>query len=121
MDYDSWRNRVLRHDHSPSNNHSNPSSDIELALPQQLRQERREGIGVAAESQVVGVNPVHGAVAVHAEEDLAGAERQARRTGNILLGTDGDGTVDGVHPNDLGFRRHADALAPVLTKLLRKR
>ncbi len=40
--------------------------------------------------------------------------------GNILLGSDGDGTVDGVHPNDLGFRRHADALAPILTNLLRK-
>jgi len=40
--------------------------------------------------------------------------------GKILLGTDGDGTVDGVHPNDLGFRRHADALAPILTNLLRK-
>jgi len=39
--------------------------------------------------------------------------------GKILLGTDEDGTVDGVHPNDLGFRRHADALAPILTKLLR--
>ena len=40
--------------------------------------------------------------------------------GKILLGTDGDGTVDGVHPNDLGFRRHADALAPILANLLRK-
>ena len=39
--------------------------------------------------------------------------------GKILLGSDGDGTVDGVHPNDLGMRRQADALAPVLARLLR--
>jgi hypothetical protein len=39
--------------------------------------------------------------------------------GKNLLGSDGEGTVDGVHPNDLGMRRHADALAPVLERLLR--
>jgi len=39
--------------------------------------------------------------------------------GKNLLGTDGDGTVDGVHPNDLGMRRQAEALAPVLERLLR--
>jgi lysophospholipase L1-like esterase len=40
--------------------------------------------------------------------------------GKPLLGTDGEGTVDGVHPNDLGMRRQADALAPALTRLLRQ-
>ncbi len=40
--------------------------------------------------------------------------------GSILLGVDGDGTVDGSHPNDLGMRRQADALAPILRRLLRK-
>lgn len=39
--------------------------------------------------------------------------------GKKLLGSDGDGTVDGVHPNDLGMRRQADALAPVLANILR--
>ena len=40
-------------------------------------------------------------------------------SGKLLLGRDGDGTVDGVHPNDLGFRHHADALAPIIAGLLR--
>lgn len=35
-----------------------------------------------------------------------------------LLGTDGEGTVDGTHPNDLGFQRFAEALTPELRKLL---
>lgn len=39
--------------------------------------------------------------------------------GNLLLGFDREGTVDGVHPNDLGMMRHADALAPIVQALLR--
>lgn len=39
-------------------------------------------------------------------------------SGKDLLGHDGEGTVDGVHPNDLGFERMADAFEPVLRKLL---
>ena len=35
-------------------------------------------------------------------------------SGDALLGNDGEGTVDGSHPNDLGFMRQADALAKVL-------
>ncbi|MBN8218227.1 MAG: SGNH/GDSL hydrolase family protein [Spirochaetes bacterium] len=35
-----------------------------------------------------------------------------------LLGEDGEATVDGCHPTDLGFSRMADALAPVLEKAL---
>lgn len=38
--------------------------------------------------------------------------------GKPLLGNDGEGTVDSVHPNDLGMKYHADALAPVLRALL---
>lgn len=38
--------------------------------------------------------------------------------GENLLGTDGDGTVDSSHPNDLGFARQADAFAKVLRPLL---
>lgn len=37
---------------------------------------------------------------------------------DTLLGSDGEATVDGVHPTDLGFLRIADALAPVLQKAL---
>lgn len=37
-----------------------------------------------------------------------------------LLGTDGEGTVDGVHPNDLGMMRQAEALRPILSSILRR-
>ena len=40
-------------------------------------------------------------------------------SGQDLLGEDGDGTVDGCHPNDLGMARHAEVLLPVLKKLIR--
>ncbi len=39
--------------------------------------------------------------------------------GDKLLGDDGEGTVDGSHPTDLGFMRQADALADVLGPLLK--
>ncbi len=39
--------------------------------------------------------------------------------GDDLLGRDGDGTVDGCHPNDLGMKTHADALLPILESLLK--
>ena len=39
--------------------------------------------------------------------------------GTQLLGDDGEGTVDGVHPTDLGFTRIAAAIAPVLSAALR--
>ena len=40
------------------------------------------------------------------------------RSGADVLGTDGEATVDGSHPNDLGMMRYADALEPDLRKLL---
>ena len=38
--------------------------------------------------------------------------------GEGLLGDDDDGTVDNSHPNDLGYYRMVEALAPVLMPLL---
>jgi hypothetical protein len=38
--------------------------------------------------------------------------------GEHLFGDDGEGSVDGSHPNDLGFMRQADIFAPVLGPLL---
>jgi lysophospholipase L1-like esterase len=35
-----------------------------------------------------------------------------------LLGDDGEATVDGTHATDLGFFRMADALEPVLSRIL---
>ena len=32
--------------------------------------------------------------------------------GEDLLGDDGEGTVDGVHPTDVGFLRMSDVLQP---------
>jgi lysophospholipase L1-like esterase len=40
--------------------------------------------------------------------------------GAALLGDDGEATVDGTHPTDLGFQRMADVLGPVLEPLTRK-
>lgn len=38
--------------------------------------------------------------------------------GDPQLGDDGEGTVDGSHPTDLGFARMADAFAPILEQAL---
>jgi len=40
--------------------------------------------------------------------------------GETLLGADGEATVDGTHPTDLGFQRIADALEPALRNALEK-
>ena len=39
--------------------------------------------------------------------------------GTRLNGADGDATVDGVHPTDLGMLRHAETLEPAVRRLLR--
>lgn len=41
-------------------------------------------------------------------------------TGDMHLGTDGDGTTDGSHPNDLGMVRYADNYEPALNRILSK-
>ena len=38
--------------------------------------------------------------------------------GDDLLGSDGEGSTDGSHPNDLGFVRQADQFEPVLRAML---
>lgn len=38
--------------------------------------------------------------------------------GDNLIGSDHEGTVDGIHPNDIGMMRIADALLPVIKKIL---
>lgn len=39
--------------------------------------------------------------------------------GDGMIGDDYEGTVDGVHPNDLGMMRIADSLEPVIRKIIR--
>lgn len=41
--------------------------------------------------------------------------------GDNLIGADGEGTVDGSHPTDLGFQRQADEFAAALEPLLARR
>jgi lysophospholipase L1-like esterase len=48
----------------------------------------------------------------------AGDENLHYLVGDKLIGDDGEGTVDGSHPTDLGFMRQADAFADVLRPLL---
>lgn len=38
--------------------------------------------------------------------------------GGDLLGTDGEGTVDGAHPSDLGFLRMAEQISPYVRRVL---
>lgn len=40
--------------------------------------------------------------------------------GDKLLGADGQGTVDRVHPSDLGFMRMADVMEPFLKRALKR-
>lgn len=51
-------------------------------------------------------------------EDPSAADRIHYLNGEALLGTDYDGTSDGSHTNDLGASRMADALEPVLRRLI---
>jgi hypothetical protein len=50
----------------------------------------------------------------------AGIKRLHYLPGAPQLGEDGEGTVDGSHPTDLGFLRMADAFAPVLAEALKQ-
>jgi len=48
----------------------------------------------------------------------AGVKNLHYLSGASLLGSDGEATTDGSHPNDLGMVRYADAYEPILKKLL---
>ncbi len=38
--------------------------------------------------------------------------------GEDLIGNDGEGTADGIHPSDLGFMRISEKLIPVIEQAL---
>lgn len=42
----------------------------------------------------------------------------ASRPGRDLIGRDGEGTVDGIHPTDLGLMRLAETMQPALESIL---
>ena len=48
----------------------------------------------------------------------AGLSRLYYLSGSGLLGSDGEATTDGSHPNDLGMVRYADAYEPILREIL---
>lgn len=56
---------------------------------------------------------------VYQELKKAGDKRLYYVPAAGLLGSDGEGTVDGTHPTDLGFLRMAQTVAPVLKRALR--
>lgn len=61
----------------------------------------------------------HAALKAQYEKLLAeGVPHLAYLEGDLLLPPDGEGTVDNSHPNDYGFYWHANAMEPVLRKVL---
>jgi len=50
----------------------------------------------------------------------SGVKNLYYKKGDNLTGNDYEGTVDGVHPNDLGMMRIANALAPAIRSAIRK-
>lgn len=59
--------------------------------------------------------------AVYEKMRKGGDRRLFYVTAERLFGADGEATVDGTHPTDVGFMRMADAIEPVLRKALRER
>lgn len=57
---------------------------------------------------------------VYTEEKPVWGDKLFYVKGDKLAGTDGEGTVDGVHATDLGFQRMAEILTPIIKKALAK-
>jgi hypothetical protein len=49
----------------------------------------------------------------------SGIQQLYYKKGDGLIGNDHEGTVDGVHPNDLGMLRIAESLEPTIKKIIR--
>ena len=47
-----------------------------------------------------------------------GEKRMLYMEGENLYGADGEGSIDGIHPNDLGIMNIANRMTPILEKLL---
>lgn len=57
--------------------------------------------------------------AAHAALVAAGVTGLSYLPGADLVGSDGEGLVDGSHPSDLGFMRQSDAFEPLLREMLK--
>ena len=116
----------------------NPNTDPDLiydrtlALVQQLRKARPDVSILLVENFLPDNGHFNPAEGVHtrvkkkqhelkrAFDDLRkmGIKKLHYRNGEGLTGNDHEGTVDGIHPNDLGMMRIAEALLPTIKKLL---
>lgn len=86
---------------------AHPSTPILFVGQSHIRPEAHPTVATRRQARAVAELTAHGVPGV----TTAPAE--------ALMGSDGDGTVDGVHPNDLGMYRQAHALFPVVRKLLK--
>lgn len=81
---------------------------------------------------ILFVGQSHLAISTHPRATTANQQRAVEKLrqkgvrglfllgGETLLGRDAEGTVDGVHPNDLGMMRHAENMAPALKRILQR-
>jgi lysophospholipase L1-like esterase len=81
-----------------------PTTPIVLVGQSEIHPERHPTAGTSTQEAVV-------------REWVRRGDRRLRVVPGIgLLGGDGEGTVDGVHPNDLGMQRQAEVMAPMLSR-----
>ncbi len=89
-----------------------------------LRQSRpNTPILLVEDYNIQNVSPTRKGVVLCAAYDKLKAEGVANLyflSGRDMLGTDGEGTVDGCHPNDLGMMRLADAFTKELASIVRQ-
>ena len=86
-----------------------------------LVEDRRCPDGFLVASKEKGNDDNHAALrATYEQLKKSGVQDLYYIAGDDLLGDDGEGTVDGSHPTDLGFTRQAEAFAKTLGPLLQK-
>ena len=109
-----------------------PEQVSERAVPlvRALRQKRSEAPIVLVEDRTAtnaafidarlrGHRNIRAALCASYDELVAeGVQNLHYLPGADLLGDDGEGTVDGSHPTDLGFQRQASCFLPLLRVLL---
>ena len=114
----------------------NPNTAVELiyertiALVEQLKKTRADVPVLLVEgflSQSNYFNPAVNETIVKKRKELKrafdalrtrGIKKVHYLTGEGLIGNDHEGTVDGIHPNDIGMLRMAQSLEPTIRKLL---
>lgn len=82
-----------------------PTYNFDYLLTGSRRNNRRRNAGLNAAVRALRAEGIRGLTLVR---------------GGRLYGADGESTVDGVHPTDVGFLRIATVLRPTLAKLLRR-